>query len=553
MSLDGLVGLSDVEKQKMLDSLNDEELRELSLSWAQEHARAKMENQLVYYQPVSSKAESIHASTGHTVGAFGGKGSSKTDTMLAELCIQATGVIPDALADIYPKEKCKPQGKFRVIVESAKTTLYPIILPKLQWWRWDGVDEPGGARGHWGWLPKHCLLEGDWSKSWNDKLGILTLAGGATIQFMSYGQDAEDFASGAFHAIFHDEPPKHAIWRESVARVGRYNGRLYLSMTPPDEAGIPVAWIFDDIYERGQENSPMKREGYHCVNLFAMENRFIDTEAALMRAEQLPYEQRQVYLYGKFVHLTGLIHPSFTDIEQSWCFSCKQKAEIIDGNCGRCGTDNTQYFSHVSDFEYNSNWPVIQILDPHPRKPHMMIWVAVTPYDEYLQIAEAKVDGECREVAEKAFEIESIYNMDVKMRIIDPNMGQQPSTSGTRQVSWIEDFREAGLDCILGDDNFEVGRTRINSYLAVDAATRKTRLTIHPRCPDTIYQFKRYVYDEYAKYSEKESKQTPKPKDDDFPTMWRYCLNQNMDFSSLRMVGHVIKRDYVGRNSMTGY
>jgi phage terminase large subunit-like protein len=548
-----LVGLDKAQQQNLIDSLPDDELRELTLEWAKESARARLENQLVYYEPVSPKVEKYHASLDQTIGLFGGKGSSKTDSSIVELCIQATGIVPDSLKDIYPKEKLKPKGKFRMIVESGKTTLYPIILPKLQWWRWDGVDDPGGRRGHWGWIPRHCLLEGDWKKSWNDKLGILTLSTGSTIQFMSYSQDAEDFASGAFNGIWHDEPPKHAIWRESVARVGRYNGRLYVSMTPPDDSGIDVSWIFDDIYEPGLEGSPTKKDGFLSLNLFAVENKFIDTHAALERAKQLPYEQRQVYLYGKFIHLGGLIHPAFTDFHERWCFVCHQKTELADGDCARCGTNNTEMFCHVEDFEYKSTWPVIMVLDPHPRKPHMIIWVAVTPYDEYLQIAETKIDGECREVAEAVAEVEDLYRMSVKMRIIDPNMGQSPSTSGTRSVSWIEDFREAGLDCVLGDDNFEVGRTRINSYMAVDKDTRKPRLTIHPRCQDTIYQFKRYVYASNAKFSEKELKQTANAKNDDFPTMWRYCLNQNMDFTALQSVGHVFKPAGVGRNSMTGY
>jgi hypothetical protein len=34
-----------------------------------------------------------------------------------------------------------------VTVESLTTTLEPIILPKLQWWKWTGVDRPGGDEG----------------------------------------------------------------------------------------------------------------------------------------------------------------------------------------------------------------------------------------------------------------------------------------------------------------------------------------------------------------------------------------------------------------------
>lgn len=543
------------DEQKDVSLLSDDALKELTLSWVDDTAREKQENQIVYYEPVSDKSKSIHTSMCPTIAAFGGKGSSKTDTMLAELVICATGVIPDSLKGIFPKEKIKIGGNFRVIVESIKTTLGPIIIPKLQYWNWDGVDEPGGVRGHWGWIPRNKLIDGNWKKSWRASEAILTLANGSTIQFMSYDQSAEDFASGAFDFILHDEPPPHAIWRESIGRVGRRNGRLYLSMTPPDEVGINVGWIFDDIYERGIADSPHKLESIHCVTLFAFENKFVNVKSVLDRAMQLPFDQREVYLYGKFIHLSGLIHPAFTDIDTLWCFSCRQKAFKNELDvCTRCGSDNIVNYNHAGDdFVYDPSWPIIFVLDPHPRKPHMMCWIAVTPYDEYWQVAEAEVDGECWEVARKVQEIESIYSMNVQMRVIDPNMGRSASTSGMRHVSWEEDFAEVGINCLYGDDNFEVGRGRINKKMWVDEHTRRPNFKLHPRCKKSIYQFKRYVYDENAKYTDKEPKQTAKSKDDDFPTMWRYCLNQNMDFVSLSSSGQIFRRDYTGRNSLTGY
>jgi len=543
------------EEQRDISRLPDEQLKELTMSWVKDSAIEKQENQLVYYEPVSDKAKSIHTSMCPTIAAFGGKGSSKTDTMLAEMCICATGVIPDSLKDVFPRKKIKVGGNFRIIIESIKTTLYPIILPKLQYWHWDGVDEPGGPRGHWGWIPKSQLIQGDWKKSWKDKEGMLYLANGSTIQFMSYDQSAEDFASGAFDAILHDEPPPHAIWRESIGRVGRRDGRLYLSMTPPDEIGISVGWIFDEIYEQGTLDSPHKVEGKYCVTLFAFENKFVNVESVLSRAMELPFEQREVYLYGKFLHLSGLIHPSFTDANAMWCFPCRQKAfENEDHCCTRCGSSNIAEYGHVrNDITYDPSWPVMFILDPHPRKPHMMVWIAITPYDEFWQIAEAEVDGECWEVAAKVSEVEAQFSMNVQMRIIDPNMGRSASTSGMRHVSWQEDFQEVGINCILGDDNFEVGRSRINKKMAIDEATRRPNFSIDSRCKKSIYQFKRYVYDEHAKYTEKEPKQTARPKDDDYPTMWRYCLNQNMDFTSLRMSDVILRREVVGRSSTTGY
>ena len=45
---------------------------------------------------------------------------------------------------------CRSCGDLLHVVwsaESLTTTLAPIILPKLQWWRWSGVDNAGGKKG----------------------------------------------------------------------------------------------------------------------------------------------------------------------------------------------------------------------------------------------------------------------------------------------------------------------------------------------------------------------------------------------------------------------
>jgi hypothetical protein len=159
--------------------------------------------------------------------------SSKTEACLAEMVMCMTGQIPISLQDeIKPKDKLRGPINCRIVCESLTTVLHPIILPKLQWWKWTGVDQPGGEKGHWGWIPRDCLIGGDWSKSWSEKYRMLRVLyrdplqqnrviGESTLQCMSRDQDASDFASGDYHMILHDEPPTHAIWRENQARTMR--------------------------------------------------------------------------------------------------------------------------------------------------------------------------------------------------------------------------------------------------------------------------------------------------------------------------------------------
>ena len=130
-----------------IDALTDDELVSVTAQLVSIQSQDRQVNQLRYYQPVSARARKIHLSTAKTIGVGGGNGSSKTESMLVEMIIRATGQIPLSLKDSYPREKLRGPINCRLVVESLTTTLFPIILPKLDYRKWQGVDRAGGSRG----------------------------------------------------------------------------------------------------------------------------------------------------------------------------------------------------------------------------------------------------------------------------------------------------------------------------------------------------------------------------------------------------------------------
>jgi hypothetical protein len=126
--------------------LEDEELRGLLASLVDITAEDRKQAQIRFYNPVSPKSQQFHDSKGKVVAAGGGNGSAKTETMLVEVIMCATGVFPDSQRHLI-EQKFRGPINCRVTVESLTTTLDPIILPKLQWFRWTGVDRPGGEKG----------------------------------------------------------------------------------------------------------------------------------------------------------------------------------------------------------------------------------------------------------------------------------------------------------------------------------------------------------------------------------------------------------------------
>lgn len=509
----------------------------------------RQQNQLVYYEPNQPAARSLHASRARVRAAFAGNGAGKTDTCLAEIVALATGIFPTSI-----KEELLPKFRgpiaTRVVIESLTTTLTPIILPKLQYWKWNGIDRPGGDRGHWGWIPKESLLDGDWSKSWSEKLRYLRLVcrdpedpesilGESTLQLMSIDQDASDFASGDFHIVLHDEPPSHAIWRENQARTMRVDGVMMLSMTWPDDPSIPVDWIYDEIYDKARDGAN-RDDDVEMYELSTLKNPNLDQVSVAAQARKWSQETRLTRIEGQPIRFSNRVHPLFTDAEQEWCFNCGKPVISVAGRCTDCEGDAVAPFCHVREFETARNWPTIWLLDPHPRKPHMFMWAQVDPSDDIWIVADGSLEGDPGDVKRYCDRIETELGLDVKVRIMDPNMGASPS-GAKRGVTWQREFAEGGLNCDLADDG-DVGRSRVNEYLKPDQHRWQPRIHFHPRCREAIFQMKRFTWSDFKKKEEKDQKQVVRKKFDDYAALLRYLMNYNPQFRWLHEGAPVIGR-----------
>ena len=124
-------------------------------------------------------------------------------------------------------------------------------------------------------------------------------------------------------------------------------------------------------------------------------------------------------------------------------------------------------------------------------------------------------------------------------RIGDPNMLRSPASS-KREITWQDEFAAAGLYVDTGDDS-DVGRGRLNEYFKVDPDRESPRIHIHPRCTLLVRQLQRYVWDDYRHITDRDQKQTPKPKEDDMPTLLKYLMNADPCYDVLRTGGQVIR------------
>lgn len=488
-----------------------------------------------------------HPSHCYVTGDYVIVSNSKTDTCLAELAALSTGIFPDSIgADI--RGKFRGPIAVRIVIESLTTTLHPIILPKLQWWKWSGVSEQGGPKGHWGWIPRSALKKGEWDKSWSEKLRILTvicrdpdngdILGESTWQFMSHDQDPTDFASGDFHHVLHDEPPSFAIWRENQARTMRVGGRMLLSMTWPDEPAIPVDWIYDEVYDKG---GPGGDKNVRYFEMSSLDNNNLNQETVRQQMASWDDQTRAARIHGRPIRFSNLIHPYFTDHDQYWCHVCGRETIPTEGYaCPSCGSHDLVEYNHVKEFATARNWPVVWVLDPHPRKPHMFLWAMVDPSDDIWVVQDGELDGDPVNLVRYVHDMETQMGLDVKLRLMDPNMGRSPA-GAKRNITWQDEFDAVGLNCELADDG-DVGRGRINEYLKPDQYRYQPRIHFHPRCHRTIFQMRRFAWSDWKRQEEKDMKQKPRDKYSDYPAMLRYLMNYDPKFDWLRGGAPIIHR-----------
>ncbi len=542
------VDISKLNKNDIV-KLPTEELRHVIQSAIELQKADRKQNQLLYYQPASAQALAFHQSSARTRAIGGGNRSGKSESCLVEISAMLTGIIPDSLRDTLLPRFRGPINA-RICMESHTTVLHPVMLPKLQWWKWTGIDEPGGDRGHWGWIPKLCLIDGSWEKSWSEKLRVLTILcrdpenpdrvlGESQLQWMSYDQDPSDFASGTFHIVMHDEPPPYPIWRENQSRTLDVNGQILLAMTWPDDPAIAVDWIFDEVYDRGKPG-PNKDPTIDWFDLYTTDNIHLDREAVLAKSEAWTDEQKRVRLFGQPIRFSNRIHPLFTDHETTWCFSCGKPIIAVKGVCPECQGNETIDYNHVRDFEVAGHWPTVFVLDPHPRKPHMFLWAQIDPSDDIWVVGEDQLDADPADLAKHIFDMEQTMGLNVQARLIDPNMGRSPA-SARRNITWQDEFNEAQLYCDLGDDS-DVGRGRVNEFLRPDPFRLQPRLHVHSRCKVAAFQLKRYSWDEHKLRVDRDVKQKPRQKYDDYPAMLKYLLNYEPRFSFLHHGAPVIQR-----------
>ncbi len=430
--------------------------------WAKQKLREA--HALDYWQPWVCRHGGIHTgqmnvfqSTARRRLVFGGNRSGKSDLGAADTVHLWMGT--------HPYRENRTPCIIKMFSENFMYTLHKTIWPKMQ----------------------KLIPPGSLASSRKNERGVITQlvnVNGSVIDFMTYEQDPKTFESfDADHAWF-DEPPPQEIY-EAVRRglIDRSGTELF-TMTP-----IRQPWIYHTLYLPAVEG---KLTSTDIFDLYTECNPYISEDEIEELKEVFDEDTLKTRLFGKFKHLVGLVYPQFD-----------------------------RQFHVVKYFEWPREWPVWMCIDPHPKKPHAVTWIGVTPKDTKIVLDEMKLACNFETLAKEIKKRESEGRYRVVDRLVDTSIKAMD-----RQDQLLL-LANAGIRCRFPakHDRIDPGIEKVQEALSIredHEGDKYASLYFRENCKGHVSEIVGYVWDEIGK---------PKKVKDDYMDNVRYIIDTEPRFN----------------------
>jgi hypothetical protein len=204
-------------------------------------------------------------------------------------------------------------------------------------------------------------------------------------------------------------------------------------------------------------------------------------------------EDKQARVYGRFQHLTGLVFKTFN-----------RRVHVVK-----------PFLPKPADFM------VIEMLDPHPRNPDAVMWVAIDPKGRKFIVDE--IFEKFSSVDDMAFKIKqrgSQYR--IVQRRADPS-AWTPASSDRSDVTLASRLGEMGLTYMMASKQRTMGVQLIQDALFYQANevngvyqfTQEPMLYVFETCVRTIWEFEHWQYNEWSGKAADKKDQSEKPQDKD--------------------------------------
>lgn len=446
------------------------------------------------YVPNCLQAWEFHTSQADVKCFFGGNQSGKSTAGIIEVGAECEGKHPLQKLGL----RKKPPLFWRVVGVDFPNGIEKIMLPLFRRW-----------------VTPRELKGGSWGEAYSEKDRLLTYANGSQVEFMSYDQDLDKFGGTQRDGTWFDEEPPRDIYIECQMRHIVPKGRTIMTMTPVKG----MTWIYEDLYEPWAMGS---KRSIGCWHISQYDNPHLSVEQIEKLQEGLDETEKQIRVYGKFLHRSGLIYTDFHNREP-WLYDDNALNNKIIKEC-----------------------PKWVLIDPHPRKPHAVLFGAVSLSGEkwiYDELWQAGDPADIARIIRVKLEGEEPQEF-----IIDPQaIGFEGEDRG---VSMYDDFCAAGIVASLAIKEIDSGVLKVRKHFQWHPTLRpdyKIPYKMEPpamtdggplihiakKCVQTRSQLMKYVWADFATSRARDANdqpQKPRKKDDDFADLIRYFCNEEPQY-----------------------
>jgi len=332
---------------------------------------------------------------------------------------------------------------------------------------------------------------------------------GSVIYLRAYKQDTEVQEGTKGHWVSFDEPPPYDLFISARRGLMDYHGIFWMALTPLSEP-----WIWDillpqcgpgkrlehfqySIYNNGPPFGPMTKE--------AIDEFIADLDPAEFEARIL----------GNPKYLVGRV---FSEWRPEPPFYVKP---------GR-----------IPPF-----WQRYCMVDPHPRKPVAVLWIATDPegeyavaYDELFDKKLITIEDVAHAILQKEARHRELYgeysertSVKITGRIIDDSAEEMERGTG---ASILKMFAGHGLNFTKAfKRNKWAGYNQIHGALKVSPRTEIPSLQVTTDCPTLAANFLKHVWDDWrnSQGAYKDTKQDVVTRDDDMIACLRYFYQRHGD------------------------
>ncbi len=324
----------------------------------------------------------VHKSTRTVRAVFAGNGGGKTALGVNEALAAVNGV------NSWTGEHTKVPARVIVVLDKPDK-VDTVWLPEIKKW--------------------YPLKPEQLHKKGKPYISCITFDNGSELLFMFHDQEPMSFESIELDMAIFDEPPPRHVY-VALRRGGRkkHSSPKFLIIGTP----IAAAWMRKEIYEPWARGEAPDTE---CFRYGTRANEKNLAEGYITSfASVLSEKEKRIRLEGEFFDLEGLA-----------------LAHLFDRD-----------LHLIPQPKWPPGWPVIIVIDPHPRKAHVAIMVGVTKDNSLVYLKEMSSRRPPREFAR---DLKTFYQGYRVVDVVCDSFGSSELTGGDGNLSFIAVLKEEGV------------------------------------------------------------------------------------------------------------